>query len=101
MALFTRLILLDPGTIQTHPDMGVGLVSRYCYTLEGSEMDLQADIRRQIDTYLPDFRGAEVIVRMVEHSYRIGITFQNYIFAFLYDTEENTLVNKYTRLADL
>lgn len=101
MALFTRLLLLDPGTIQSHPEMGVGLVTRYRYSLEGAEVTLQADIRQQINTYLPQFAGAEVIVRMVDHSFRIAITFSNYLFAFLYDIEENVLTNKFTNLSNL
>ena len=28
-----RLILLEPGTIQTHPDMGVGIVSKFRYSI--------------------------------------------------------------------
>lgn len=101
MALLTRLILLDPGTIQSHPDMGVGLTTKYRYSLEGAEITLQSDIRQQIDTYLPRFQGAEVKVAMVDHSFRIAITFSNYVFAFLYDIEENILTKKFSKLADL
>ena len=34
--LLSRLLLLEPGTIQSHPDMGVGLYSKYHYSVEGS-----------------------------------------------------------------
>lgn len=101
MALLTRLILLDPGTIQSHPEMGVGISTVYRYSHEGTEVALQADIRRQIDTYLPQFQGAEVQVQMVDHSFRIIIVLNQYAFGFLYDIEETTLTTRYTKLADL
>lgn len=101
MALLTRLILLDPGTISSHPEMGIGIATRYRYSLEGTEVTLQADIRNQIDTYLPEFRGAQVQVLMIDHSFRITIVIDNYVFGFLYDIEETTLTTRYTTLADL
>jgi hypothetical protein len=30
--LLVRLLLLEPGTIQSHPNAGVGLISRYRYS---------------------------------------------------------------------
>ena len=53
--LLTRLILLEPGTIQSHPDMGVGINTRWRYTDETLLMDLESDIESQIEKYLPKF----------------------------------------------
>lgn len=101
MALLTRLLLLNPGTIQTHPGMGVGLVQNYRYSMEGSEIELQSNIRVQIDTYLPQFQGANVVVRFKDHSFQIMITIQDTVFAFLYDIESNKLTEVYSKLEDI
>lgn len=53
-ALIIRLILLEPGTIQTHPEMGVGLVSKYRYSDADNLINtLQKDIDSQMMKYLP------------------------------------------------
>lgn len=101
MSLLTRLILLNPGTIQTHPEMGVGLVQRYRYSTEGSEIQLQSDIRLQIDKYLPQFQGASVVVKFKDHAFQILIRIDNLAFAILYDIESNTIEEKFTKLEDL
>lgn len=51
--LIIRLLLMEPGTIQTHPEMGVGLVSRYRYSDVSNLMNLQKDIDNQMTKYLP------------------------------------------------
>ena len=101
MALLTRMLLLDPGTIQTHPTAGVGLVSRYRYTQEGSEYELKSDIVKNIETFLPDFQGAEVNVSMNEHNFYIGIKISSYLFSFVYDVDEASLSGKYKTTKDL
>ena len=51
--LLIRLILLDPGTYQTHPLMGVGLVSRWRYTDIDRLSELKSEIIKQAREYLP------------------------------------------------
>ena len=34
MLLLSRLVLLEPGTFQSHPDMGVGLLTNFRYRLD-------------------------------------------------------------------
>ena len=53
--LITRLILLEPGTIQTHPDMGVGIVSKFRHSNEIDVAKLSTRIKDQIARYLPQF----------------------------------------------
>lgn len=53
--LITRLILLEPGTFQTHPDMGVGLVSKFRYSNEVQVDKLALRIKSQIEKYLPQY----------------------------------------------
>ena len=101
MSLLTRLLLLNPGTIQSHPNMGVGLVQNYRYSLQGAEVQLQADYRNQIDTYLPQFTGAEVAVKFRDHQFQIFVQINNTAFAWLYDIDEDQITANYSRLSDL
>lgn len=58
--MLTRLILLEPGTFQTHPDCGVGLVSRFRYASGVDMTKLSNDIKTQVMKYLPQFTLVEV-----------------------------------------
>lgn len=51
--LIARLIMMEPGSDPLHPDMGVGLVSKYRYSNKTD--DLKNAIKDQISTWLPDF----------------------------------------------
>ena len=53
--MLIRLILLEPGTFQTHPNMGVGLVSKFRYSTEVDMGILSKLIKDQIMLYLPQF----------------------------------------------
>jgi len=53
--LLVRLILLEPGTFQTHPDCGVGLVSKFRYATNVDMAELQKRIKDQIMLYLPQY----------------------------------------------
>jgi len=51
--LIARLIMLEPGSDPLHPDMGIGLASKYRYS---NKMDnLRDEIKNQISIWLPDF----------------------------------------------
>ena len=105
MVQLTRLILLAPGQIQSHPNMGVGLVQNYRYAQEGSESDLQSTIVQQIDEYLPNYRGAVVQVEYKNRKTFISITIEDTIFMIMYDNnnddEGSALQTKYMKLSDL
>ena len=60
----TRLILLEPGTIQTHPDCGVGIVSKFRYSTEVDVKQLENRIASQISTYLPMYTMVKVAVEL-------------------------------------
>ena len=55
-----RLLLLTPGENQSHPEMGVGLVSKHRYSFEEDLKDLEEIIREQIQTYLPMLKDVNV-----------------------------------------
>lgn len=58
--LLVRLILCEPGTFQTHPDLGVGLVSKFRYASDVDMEVLQNRIQEQIQKYLPMFTLVKV-----------------------------------------
>ena len=60
----TRLILLEPGTIQTHPDCGVGIIFKFRYNTEVDVKQLENRIASQISTYLPMYTMVKVAVEL-------------------------------------
>lgn len=103
MLLLTRLILLEPGLFQSHPDMGVGLVSRYRYAVDDGTLadNLKARIKTQIDTYLPFLSGVDVYVKIKNKCFAVNINIDSTIYGILYDTESNTIQTDYTTIAEL
>lgn len=103
MMLLTRLILLEPGLFQSHPDMGVGLISRYRYKVDDGSLasELRSRIQSQIDTYLPFLTGVQIAVSIKNKAFAISITIDSLIFGVLYNTESNTITTDYTTIAEL
>lgn len=100
--LLTRLLLLEPGTIQSHPEMGVGLYSNFMYGMEGATASsLKSSIQKQITTYLPDFQSLNVSVVQKENTLYITIEIDSYVYGFVYNADKQTLINDYTKLSEL
>ena len=89
--LITRLLLLEPGTIQSHPEMGVGLISRYRYAFADKARDLKQDITNQIAKYLPQLQGVEVLVNYEDGAFSISISIDSTVYNFNYNSESGTL----------
>ena len=58
--LLVRLILLEPGTDPNHPEMGIGLVSKYRFLTEELALDLMDNIKKQVSLYLPELQCTNV-----------------------------------------
>lgn len=99
--LLTRLLLLEPGTIQSHPDAGVGLYSRYAYSVEGSANSLEADYQKQIETYLPRFQGARVNVTEKDGMFNIAVEIDGTLYGIYYDSSKSTVVSNYAKITNL
>ena len=83
--LIIRLLLLEPGKFQSHPDMGIGIRSRYRFNNdENFLMNLQNDIKKQIDKYLPELSATEVT-----------LTTNNQILGIIINTAEGAYVVSY------
>lgn len=101
MMLITRLVLLNPGTIQSHPAMGVGLVENYRYAMEGEEVKLRSAIIEQISKFLPQLQAADVQVEFNNNTFYIGVTIDNTVFMVMYDIDNANIDTKYAKLSDL
>ena len=82
-ALLTRLILLEPGTDNNYPEMGVGLVSKYRFLTEELATDLIENIKSQVATYLPELQCTNVeIGYSPEKIVILKITIDDTIYTF-------------------
>ena len=92
-----RLITMDPGTDPLHPDMGVGLFSKYRYSFEDEvKSKLRAAITEQINTYIPQLSGVSVSIEARIASLFITIQFNSTIVTIVADSETKTI-----KLSDL
>lgn len=99
--LLTRLLLLEPGTIQSHPEAGVGLISKYRFGVEGVASELQAEFQKQIETYLPRLQGAKITVKEKDKVLMIAAEIDNTLYGIYYDTNTSNIKTEYTSLSNL
>lgn len=86
--LITRLILLEPGTIQSHPDMGVGLKSKYHFGNMEDIQVLEDDIKDQIQKYLPGLYDASVrVTQYNDKIIHINIISNDLVYTANFDTD--------------
>lgn len=89
--LLIRLILLEPGTIQSHPNMGVGIISRYRYCDENDLENLKNDISTQIALYLPEYQYYNVDVKMIGRQVLLSININDVVYNLTPDFDNQTL----------
>lgn len=76
-------MLLDPGSIQSHPEMGVGIITKWRYSYYENIDLLQSEIQKQIEKYLPQLQGVNVkISKAHEHDILIKIEVNNKLYVF-------------------
>ena len=82
-----RLFLLEPGTFQSNPTMGIGLISRYRYGDETDIEQLKQDAKEQISTFLPGLESVDVNIEIKdERNLYINITINGIVYRFNYDS---------------
>lgn len=93
--LLIRLILLEPGTYVNHPNMGVGIVSKYRYAMEDKMDQLKEDITTQVGLYLPEFQDVTVTVayNKISKEINIGVSIDKYVYELTYSQDTNTLAS--------
>lgn len=80
--LLIRLIILEPGSNPLHPEMGVGLKSRWSNCAIEDLPDLSAEIKSQIIVYLPSYQQASVIVTSEDSIIRISVNIDDTLYQF-------------------
>ena len=98
--LLIQLLLLEPNTYDTHPDMGVGLVSRFRYSFKGHSDELQREFQNQITKYLPVLTGVNVTVKELQNVYYITAQFEKAVYMISVD-EELKVNGEYRSLTDI
>lgn len=92
--LLVHLILLEPGTYTEHPDMGVGLVSKWRYSTYNKISNLQEEIKKQIDTYLPDLGDTTVKVELQKnHELYIGILCNGTLYKYETNKQDDNTIS--------
>lgn len=87
-----RLFLLDPGTNQTHPEMGIGIRSRYRWSDTSEISKLEQEVKTQMKTYLPHLLTMSIQIETYGTTLAIFITSQNNdIYAIGYNTETGSI----------
>ena len=88
------LLLLEPGKIQSHPRMGVGLRSRYRFNNSPNILTiLEDDIKNQLNTYLPELSNTDVVLSLDDnHILVINITTPDGIYQIDYNTDSEDIV---------
>lgn len=94
--LLIRLMRLNPGDIQIHPDMGVGIVEKWRYISMDKLYMLEETIQEQIEKFLPMLQGAKVSVRQSKGDPKaivIDIVLDKSLFKFKANEKEVTLAD--------
>lgn len=90
--LIIRLLLLEPGKFQSHPEMGVGIRSRYRFNnQENFLMNLQNDTKKQIDKYLPELSATDVTFTSNDNILGIIINTTEGAYVIAYDTAKDVM----------
>lgn len=87
-----RLFLLDPGTNQTHPEMGIGIRSRYRFSDTSQISTLREEVKTQMQTYLPNLLTMNVQIETFGSTLAIFITSEDEtVYGIGYNTESGTV----------
>lgn len=86
------LIMLEPGKFQSHPNMGVGIRSRYRHNNEDNFLqNLQSDITNQINAYLPELSMIDVSVNHKDEILGIIINTEQGAYALAYNNSNDIM----------
>lgn len=87
--LLVKLALLEPGTYESHPDMGLGLRSKYRYSYDANK--IKTDYKKQIQTYLPMLTNIEVLTEIKDHYLLIEVHIDDVNYPIQLNIKSNKL----------
>lgn len=83
-----RLFLLEPGTNQTHPNMGIGIRSRYRFSDASEIGTLKQEVQDQIQTYIPNLLIMDIQIETFNSTLAIFISSKDdNVYAISYNTD--------------
>lgn len=93
--LLLRLLMLNPGTIQSHPDMGIGIVKLWRYSDANMVVnELQPIIENQITKYLPGIKLTRVSLEVMNDTeLKIAIEVNGVIYNYVTNNDVVELRN--------
>lgn len=93
MVKVQQLLNMIPGTNPLHPEMGVDLAHRYVYGEEDDLDDLQTEIEKQIQVYLPDLATTIHVTCNInnENIIETNINIDDTLFSFTTNEKETTI----------
>lgn len=87
-----RLIIADPGTYPLHPEMGVGLFTKFKFGWSDEVViTLRSEILKQMNMYMPDLTSTSVSIKSVDHELHIIIQFNSTLVTLVTDTANKIL----------
>lgn len=98
--LIIRLLLMDPGTNPLHPEMGVGLVSRYRFSSSSDMTTLNSEISDQMKNFLPKFSYTNVSCSVKEGNIIVNISIDDTLYTFTTETDDSKILPGQIKLSD-
>lgn len=87
-----RLFLLEPGTNQTHPEMGIGIRSRYRFSNTEDITKLKQEVKKQMEIYLPNLLIIDIQIEAFGNALAIFLSTQDEsTYAIAYNTDTGTI----------
>lgn len=86
------LMLLVPGTFQSHPEMGIN-IRQYRFSNDADLIDtIRANVRQQIDKYLPTLIASEITITSIKNNVLgIVINTDNGAYVLAYNMNDDTI----------
>ena len=86
--LLLRLLIMVPGTNRQHTEMGVDIRGRYEYSSEDEIDELNDEISKQIEIYLPNYASGAIVNCSSENRVlKVSINVDGTVFNFSSGTE--------------
>lgn len=89
--LLVRLILLEPGTLPTHPTLGVGVISRFRYCDTDKLLELENVVKQQIQVFIPEFANVQVKAESKGKELYIRINIAGITYQLVTDFDKGTV----------
>ena len=90
--LILKLLIMEPGSSQLHPEMGIGVISKYRYSdIDTAVDEMRNEIEKQMALYLPTLQGVTVDISVVNREYQFEIKANDTLYQYSTDSTSNTV----------